>query len=260
MKRYSCLSILMLGISAAAWGSPCTAGTSLSSYISAGSCTFSGSGQTYTLGSFTFLALGVLTDTATPADIDVTATVGANGPTVTFTPDSTLQVNSGLAATATYLFGFDITSNASNIGFSSVTLGEHSALSGLGSLGVVAEEDCYGGALPLPQNVNILSLGSGGLACLGGGPSVGTSLALTPLVNANANASIQFSGFSNSVDVLKEVSLTGVLGGSASVSGISQSFTTQTATTPEPGAFFLGGCGLVLLALVRPRRKLDDEK
>lgn len=260
MKRHFCLSMLMLGVSAAAWGSACTAGASLSSYISAGSCTFSGSGQTYTLGSYTFLALGILANTATPADIDVTATVGPNGPTVTFTPDSALQVSSGLASSATYLFGFDITSNASNIGFTSVNLGEHSALSGLGSLGLVAEEDCFGGALPLPQNVNILSLGSGGLACLGGGPSVGASLALTPLVNANANASIVFSGVSSSVDVLKEISLTGVLGGSASVTGISQSFATQTTATPEPGAFFLGGCGLMVLALIRPRRKLKDDK
>lgn len=260
MKRNLHLMILTLGISASVFGSSCFTSAPLSSYlVPSGSCTFAGSGQSYTLDNFTFLAVGLLANTASASDITVTATIGANGPTVTFTPDSALQANSGLASTVTYLFGFDITSTTNNIGFSSVNLNEHSSLSGLGSLGLVAEEDCYGGALPLPGAVNLLSLGSGGLACLGGGPSVGASLALTPLANANGNASIQFSGFSQSVDVLKEVSLTGVLGGSATVSGVSQSFTTLEAV-PEPATFFLGGCGLVLLALLRPRRKLKEQK
>lgn len=39
------------------------------------------------------------------------------------------------------------------------------------------------------------------------------------------------------------------------VSQVSQFFSTQGV--PEPASFFLGGCGLILLVLVRLHRKLD---
>jgi hypothetical protein len=248
MKRYLGLLFLTLVISAPAFGAACFPGGTLASYISQGSCTFTGSGQTYTLDNYTFVAVGLLANTATASDITVTASVGANGPAVTFTPDGNLDA-SGLLSSLTYLFGFDITVTSPSLAFASVQLSEQSTLTGLGSLGTVAEQDCYGGVLP----VGILSLGSGGFACLGGGISVGTSIGLTPGGNANANANVIFTGFSSSVDVLKEIDLTAALGGSASVTGIGQSFTTEA--TPEPTTFLLGGCGLVALAMILRHRR-----
>jgi hypothetical protein len=248
-----CLSVCLLtvGLSVSAYGSACTSGGTLASLITEGSCTFAGSGQSYTLNNLTFVAVGLLANTATASDITVTETIGANGPSVNFTPDGNLQA-AGVLSTLTYLFGFDLVSNVSNIGVGAVNLSEQSALTGLTSLGLVAEQDCYGGLLP----VGLLSLGDGGLACTNGGLSVGASLALTPLTNTNANVTIPFTGFSNSVDVLKEINLTAALFGSASVTGIGQSFATQTntAATPEPASLFLGGCGLIALALFRPRK------
>jgi PEP-CTERM motif len=250
MKYGLSVCLLALG-SASAYASACTSGATLASLITTGSCTFSGSGQTYTLNNLTFVALGVLAQTSTASDITVTESIGPTGPSINFTPDTKLDALSGLASSLTYLFGFDLVSNQTNIGFSAVNLSEQSNLSGLVSVGAVAEQDCYGGLLP----VGLLSLGDGGLVCLGGGLSVGASLALTPAVGANASVPIQFTGFSNSVDVLKEIDLTSALGGSASVTGIGQSFTTiNQSAVPEPTTMFLGGCGLIGLAFFRRRR------
>ena len=254
MKHTLTLSILTLGLSVSAFASnaACGAsGASLLSYINAGPCDFTGNGQSYTLSDYTFLAVGLLANTANASDINVTTSIGANGPNVTFTPDSNLEAG-GLLSTLTYLFGFDLVSNVPSIGFAQVNLSEHSALVGGVSVGLVGEQDCYGGLLP----VNVASLGNGGLACTTGGLSVGTNINLTPGVNAQANPAIVFTGFSNSVDVLKEVSLTAAIGGSASVSSIGQSFTTELASvaTPEPASLFLGGCGLIALAIFRPRK------
>jgi hypothetical protein len=140
-------------------------------------------------------------------------------------------------------------------------LSEQSSLSGLvGTTGTIAEEDCFGGLLPVPSSINVASLGNGGLACLGGGVSAGASIALSPGIGVNANIGIPLNGpFTNSVDVLKEINLTAVgallTTATASVSGIEQSFTTQGAATPEPGTLLLGGFGLIGFALVLRRRR-----
>jgi hypothetical protein len=264
------LCILALGISTSAFGSACVQGGTLASYATAGSCTFTGSGQTYTLQDFTFLAVNLLTPGVGAGDFTLTESVGANGPSVMITPDGATAISSILAGTETLLFGFDITSNNASIGFSAVNLSEQSALTspllGIGSTGLIAEEDCFGGALPAPNA--LLSLGSGGLACLGGGLSVGASIALAPGVGVNASVPIQLgSGFTNSVDVLKEINLTAVgniltlTPGTAAITGIGQSFTTQNAATaPEPGSFFLGGCGLVGVAMALRRKAKGGAK
>lgn len=261
MKQLA-ISIATLAMASSAFGSACYQGATLSSYEAAGSCTFAANGNSYTLQDFTFLAVSVLTEGAGAGDFTVTESSGANGPIVTITPDGSLAISTHLLATETFLFGFDITSNNDSIGFSDVSLSEQSALSGLiGTSGTIAEEDCFGGALPLPGDVNIASLGSGGLACLGGGVSVGASIGLTPGVNANATVGIPINGpFTNSVDVLKEINLTAVgallTDATASVADISQGFTTVGAPTPEPGTFYmlLGGCGLIGISLAQRKR------
>ena len=255
MKFCLPVCLLTLGLAGSAFGSACSSLTTLQDYITAGSCTIAGLGQNYTLNNLTFVAVGVLANTATPGNIDVTTSISSTGPSVDFTPDSTMKIGGLLLETTAYVFGFDIESNISNIGFQSVNLSEQSALTGLASLGAVAEEDCYGGALPV-VNVNLLSLGEGGIACTSGGLAVGASIALTPLTNTNANANLVFNGFTSTVDVLKEIDLTAAALGTAQVTGIGQTFTTETngSAVPEPTTMFLGGCGLIALALLRPRR------
>jgi len=253
MKRNLTLSVLWLGISAFAAASPSYCSAALSTYLSGGSCTFGG----FTISDFTFVGVDVLGNPLSAGDINVSTTIGPNGPTVTFTPDSAFSVS--LLGTETYLFGFDLTSNTANIDFSNVNLDAQGSLSGRGILNAtttatVAEQDCYGGVIVGKEN--ILSLGNGGLACLGGGLSTGVGVALGLGADVDASAGLQFSGTSASVDVLKEVALTTVLGGTASISEVDQAFTTtggvqQGSTAPEPASFFLGGCGLILIAVGR---------
>jgi hypothetical protein len=251
MKRRLNLLILSLGISACAVAGPSFCTAELSTYLGGSTCTFGG----YTISDFTFVGLDVLGNPLNADHLTVSTSIGANGPTVTFTPDSTLSVS--VLGVETYLFGFDLTSNVSNIDFASVNLDAQGSLSGVGlgkltTTGTVAEQDCYGGLIAGKEN--IVSLGNGGLACLGGGLSTGVGVGLALGTNVDANANLQFSGTSASVDVLKEVVLTTVLGGTASISSINQSFTTTVA--PEPASFFLGGCGLILLAVGRLQWKI----
>lgn len=249
MKHFG-LCILTLGLASSAFGSACVQGGTFSSYITAGSCTFVANGQTYTLDDFTFLSVKVLTGEDASS---FTLSESTTAPTVTITPLAAAKIT-GIGS-ETLLLGFDITANTPSIGFTNVNLAEQSSLTGI-STGTVAEEDCFGGLLPVPGSINVASLGNGGLACLNGGLSVGATVGLSPGVNANANVNIPINGpFTNSVDVLKEISLTAI--GSASVSSITQSFATTTNVTgaPEPGSMFLGGCGLLGVALALRRRQ-----
>ncbi len=263
MKQFG-LCILTLGMAASAFGSACFQGATLAAYETQGSCSFTSGGNSYTLQDFTFLAVSVLTSGGDASDFTLTESTGANGPIVTVGIDPSLDISTILLATETFLVGFDIVSNNASIGFSNVNLSEQSSLSGLiGTSGIIAEEDCFGGALPTPSNVNIASLGSGGLACLGGGVSVGASVGLAPGVNASASVGIPINGpFTNSVDVLKEINLAAIgallTPATASVSDISQGFTTDT---PEPGSFYmlLAGCGLFAIAFARRRRRAEDK-
>jgi hypothetical protein len=255
MKKLT-LCIIALGFGSYAFGDACVSGNTLAFYQgqTGGSCTFSGNGQTYTLGDYSFLAVNVLSAGATTSDFTLQESVGAGGPVVTITPNADLAI-SGIAATETILLGFDITSGSPDINFSGVNLSTTSSVSGLVTTADVLEEDCYGGLLPGPA---LLSLGSGGLACLGGGIAAGGDVALTPGLNVGLSVPIPLVGLPTaSVDVLKEINLVTVLG-SASVSSIGQSFSTVNtgSTAPEPGsgAFLLGGCGLMALALMLRRK------
>jgi hypothetical protein len=263
MKRYLNLFILTLAVSATAAASNTFCTAALSTYVGGGSCTFGG----FTINDFTFVGVDVLGNSLAPKDITVSTSIDSSGnPTVTFTPDSAFAVS--ILGVETYLFGFDLTSNTANIDFSKVNLDAQGSVHGVGLLGAtttatVAEQDCYGGAIIGKEN--IVSLGNGGLACLGGGLSAGVGVALGLGANVDASAGLEFSGTSASVDVLKEVVLTTVLGGSASISGIEQAFTitggaqTNSGAVPEPGSFFLGGCGLILVALGRLQWKIKRQ-
>jgi hypothetical protein len=248
MKFCLNLCLLTLGFSESAFGSACFTGATLQDYLSSGGCTIAAGGHTYTVDQFTFLAVGVLATPSTPNEIKVTTSVGPNGPMVNFDVSA---LAAGLVSAETYLFGFDIVADSPAIQFTGVNLSEKSALTGL-SAGIAAEEDCSGGALPLPSKINVLSLGSGGLACLGGGVSVGASIGLGSLVpgSADANVNIPINRFSSSVDVLKELQLVAVAG-SAQINNVGQAFT----VTPEPASFFFAGCGLLALGMLRKRKE-----
>lgn len=244
MIKQFALCFLTLGIASSTYGSTCVSGT-LSSYISQGSCTVG----TYTFNNFLYLAVNVLSPGVDAKDITVNATVGPNGPNVTFTPDAALQAT-GIVSAAEYVLGFEVTSTNPTIGFSGVNLSETGSVTGL-STAAVAELDCYGGLLQLPNPIT----GIVGLGCLNSGIATGANVALPLGVTGTVNADIEFQKFSTTVDVLKDVTLAGILGG-ASVTGIGQQFSTGVAGTavPEPTSLFLGGCGLIGLALVRRRR------
>lgn len=254
MKKYFSLSVLTLGISVSAFGSTTYCNESLAAIATNGGCTFSdGSGQSYTINDVTFVGLGLFQGVSSADDITLSATITAGGPVVTLTPDSALT-DSGLIGTQTYLFGFDITSNSANINFNNVNLQATSSTSGIVGLAAIAEEDCYGGVLPVPSAP--LSLSGSTVACLSSGIGVATPVetSLTGPVDVNLGLPLLDQPTAN-VDVLKEVQLAALLG-SASLSNATQTFGTVNSgsATPEPASFFLGGCGLVVLALVRPRK------
>jgi hypothetical protein len=203
--------------------------------------------------------VSLLTPAISAADFGISESAGLNGPTVTITPDAATDLSTNILATETILIGFDIVASNPSIKFNNVNLGETTTLTGpLGTTGTIAEQDCFGGLLP----VNVLSLGNGGLACTPGGLSVGASLALAQGIGVNANIGIPVVGLpTSSVDVLKEINLTasGVLfnTATASVSSITQGFSTVggPASAPEPGSLFLGGLGLLGVALGLRRRE-----
>jgi hypothetical protein len=243
MKKLA-LCILTLGIASSAFGSACVSGT-LASYINQVSCTVG----SYTFNNFLFASVDVLAPGVGAGDIMVDATVGPNGPNVTFTPDSALQA-AGLVSAADYILGFEVTSNDPTIGFQAVNLGATGSVTGL-STAAVAEADCYGGLFQIPNPIT----GIVGLACLNSGVAAGATATLPSGNSVTASVPIEFTGFSTTVDVLKDVTLAAVLG-SASVDSITQSFTTENSgsAVPEPTSFFLGGCGLIAIAFVGRRR------
>lgn len=259
-----------LGLASSAFGAACVSGQSLQTFINNTSCTFGASNQ-YTLQDLTFV--NPVLQTGSPllsigvnllnqvnlgvAASDFTLTLGgtAGNPTVTLNPDSNVGVNS-ILGTELILFGFDITSNTPSIGFNNVNL-TSAALTGLAAVGSIDEEDCYGGLLPVPSGLNLASLGNGGLACLDGTLAVGSSDGVKVAdIGAGANVNIALplgSPVTTSVDVLKEIQLTDLLGG-ASVASVTQGFSTANAPVPEPASIFFTGCGLLSLGIFTRRR------
>jgi hypothetical protein len=250
MKKLA-LCILTLGVASSAFGAACVS-AALSTYDVGG---FSCNVGSFTFNNFSYIALNVLSTNVPASQIIVNPTAGVNGPNVTFTP-STPFTASGVASVADYIFGFTVTSTNPLIGFKSVDLNTTGDTTGLGVAAVV-EADCYGGLLQLPNIVT----GIVGLGCLSGGVAVGATATLpgggVPL---GVNANIVFDGETTTVDVLKDVTLAGALLGTATVTGVGQQFTTQTNAVPEPASFFMGGCGLIALALVGRRKMKGSVK
>ena len=77
--------------------------------------------------------------------------------------------------------------------------------------------------------------------------------ALLPVgTGVNANALISFNPTSFKMDILKDIAVTGLLAGSASVTDIGQSF---TQVVPEPGTAGFAALGLLAGAFARYSRR-----
>jgi hypothetical protein len=70
----------------------------------------------------------------------------------------------------------------------------------------------------------------------------------------NASALLALANTVNEVDVIKTITLSSLLGGSASITGIGQDFTSGAQTTPEPGNLLLIGTGLLALGAMTKKR------
>jgi len=141
--------------------------------------------------------------------------------------------------------------SANGFGLTGVTLSATGSRSGVLAAATVTEVDCLGGVL----DTSGFALGGiGSVACLGGGVEANTSALLPVGSNVNANVTASFFPIAFQVDVLKDVSVTGAPGGSASITNVGQQF---TQAAPEPGSAGLVVIGLLAGAgaLWRKRRK-----
>ncbi|MBI4908250.1 MAG: hypothetical protein HY820_31780 [Acidobacteria bacterium] len=246
MKMKTITLLGLLSSAMAAYGTPACTNNTLAFYQANynSGCLI---GTDYVASNFSYLTVGVLSTPVTPSDIQVTPSLGVNGPNLGF--GATWSANGVGLSESAILFQMDVVAGAP-FAFNGVTLGATGSVSGLIAGASVTEVDCLGGLL------NVRSLPYTGLAsvgCLGGGIEAGTSLALSPGIGVSAQAQVVFSPIAFHVDVLKNIAVTGVLG-SASVTSVSQAFSTESASNPVPepstALFLCFGLGAILTGRV----------
>jgi hypothetical protein len=232
MKQFILFSIFAVGTCVVSQATPCVVGT-FSSYEALGvtGCT---------IGNVTFSHFDLLLATVVNANnigagqITVTPTDGLYGPTLDFGAN---WGASGLASSYTATLLFRVSSTAP-IYLTSNTLTTDVARTGLSGIATVAEVNCLGGLL-----------NGAGVLCLGGGITA-NGTAIASLLNTNLSASITpFTTPVNLIDVVKSITLTAAIGSTASIHHITQGFTAQDTSIPEPStlvlissAAILGGC------------------
>jgi len=129
--------------------------------------------------------------------------------------------------------------SAHGFGLTDVTLSATGSRSGLLGTARVSEVDCLGGVLDLSG----FALGGlGSVACTGGGVAASGNALLPVGAGVSANALISFNSTAFQVDILKDVAVTGLAAGSASVTNIGQQF---TQVSPEPATFGFAALGLL---------------
>jgi len=180
----------------------------------------------------------------TAGNIIVTPQDGVSGPGFDFAANWNVSglgtIESGI------LFHLE---SAHGMGLTDVTLSATGNRSGLLGSAVVTEVDCLGGLLDLS---GFVLGGLGSVACTGGGIAASGSALLPVGTGVNANALISFNPTSFKMDILKDIAVTGLLAGSASVTDIGQSF---TQVVPEPGTAAFAALGLLAGAFARYSRR-----
>ncbi len=147
--------------------------------------------------------------------------------------------------------GFSVDSTVPTTGFITTNLDIAGFTSGIVSANQVLEVNCLGGVLPRP-------LGTGGLACLGGGITA-TTTAATPEIGADATASLVYASVTH-VDVIKEIAQAAALGGDAHIDSIGHTFLTASSSggsaTPEPTTLLLLGSSFITLGWIRRKQRV----
>jgi hypothetical protein len=222
--------------------SACTT-QSLLAYETQGGCTIGGN---FLFTAFTYTTVDAFSNPVLASDITVTPSTGASDPTLAFSANWNA---SGLLSLAEGIITFAEFSQTPGIGVSAIDLTDTgNVVPGLlGALGTaaVAEVDCFGG---------LLNVGTGGVACLTGGPAASANATLPTGLGVNASALLALGNTVSEVDVIKTITLSSVAGGSSSITGIGQDFTSGAQTTPEPGNLILIGTGLLGLGAMRRKR------
>ncbi len=232
----------------------CASGQTLQFYIAnyasvAGQGGCSVGNETFT--NFGYLTASVFANGISAADVIVTTGLNASGPSINFAADWRVngQVASSGASESAVFFQVYPTSTPA-LTLNSVNLSAQGSR-GVLSTAAAAEVDCLGGVLSVRT---IGFSGLGGVGCLGG-ISAGATAGLPVGTNVTANATIPLSLGQPFVDILKDVSLVGLLG-DASITSVGQQFSGEGTATPEPSTtvLFIGGLGMLAIARKKLRR------
>ena len=224
--------------------SACTT-QSLAAYQTQGGCTIGGN---FLFTAFNYITVDAFANPVLPSDITVTPSTGLSDPTLTFS--SSDWTVSGLVSLAEGIITFSEFSQTPGIGVSAIELTDTGNVTP-GALNIplgtaaVAEVDCFGG---------LLNIGTGGVACLPGGVAASANAALPVGLGVSAEALLALGSTVSEVDVIKTITLSSLVGGTSSITGIGQDFTSGAQATPEPGNLILIGTGLLGLGAIRRKR------
>ena len=179
-------------------------------------------------------------------EIIISPTLGPAGPALIFSPGSgtgTSWQTGGIAGIYTATIGFTVASTNPLLGFLGSELSAEGSASGIGVASIL-EVQCLGGlftGLTIPPP-----------ACLPGGITAGLGVDITSGVSAAADAAVFLGSPVYEIDVIKQLSLVSVVGGTAEITSFTEGFTQQQEAVPEPTTLtLLGGA---LLAFVGVRR------
>ena len=242
MNKFVINGIVIFALGAPLFATPACTSNTVAFYESLGS-TGCQEGN-YVLSNFDYLlSANVLSTPVTASQIQVNPGLGANGPTLDFAATFTA---SGVASVGDVALVFNISAlSGSGIEFRSVDLSTTGSRTAF-STAAVAEVDCLGGLL------NVRSVpytGLGGVACLGGGVAASANALLPAGTGVNAFVNIPLAPEVQTIDVIKDITLTAVAG-TATIIDIGQSFNTVQAT-PEPMTFLLAGLTLAVIGFTR---------
>jgi hypothetical protein len=209
----------------------CAINGTLASYVSLGAagCDF---GQ-YNVSNFSYLiASAVGGGTADPDTIFVTPSVNGINPSITLT--SSGWTSSGLLGVYDALLNYTLTPTNPDFRITRNTLGIEGSRNGLGAASVL-EVKCGNGLLS----------GSPLFVC-NGGLRVSDTAILPVGANVNAQVDLIFTTPVQFVNVVKNITLTSAVGGSAQITAVTQDYQViDLNAVPEPASISLVGLALL---------------